>query len=185
MSHDTFKSSLSDALRAALRHKFGKVPSNAFIAREFNLRCRSAKTISQESIRRWLIGSSVPEYLHMQTLLEWLGIDANQLFKSEQSLVHGPPQLADKPKHFLLPEIEAWNQQLNRLNPKHRQSVVSMIDQLLSFSLRKIEKTYMDFSGIVSSTQAAKAALDASENIPRRPRGNSATYEKTADHRSR
>ena len=180
MQHDAIKFSFSNTLRQALRRRFRKIPSNAVIAREFNLRSHSAKTISQESVRRWLLGLSLPEYSHLQVLVRWLGIDTNSLFQTESVSLHGPPSKANIIEESLLPELRIWNRHLSELHPKHRQPIITLVDNLLSLSLERIEKTYMNFSEIVSSTQAAKAVPAASESIPRRPKGNNATFEKTA-----
>lgn len=183
MQHDTIKFSFSQLLRHALRRRFGKMPSNAVIAREFNLRCHGAKTISQESVRRWLLGATLPEYSHLEVLVRWLDIDTNLLFQpahsaSRNSLATGHPDATP------LPELQVWNRQLNQLSQRHRQPLIQLIDNLLSLSLERIEKTYIDFSEMVSSTRAARAAPAASESTRRTPTGNNATFEKTVDYRS-
>lgn len=73
---------LDRLLRSAIWGRYRKIPSNAFLAREFNLRSTSSKTVSQESFRRWMLGKSMPDYEHLRTLIGWLGLDANQIFVS-------------------------------------------------------------------------------------------------------
>lgn len=174
--------SFSTTIRAALRQRFGKIPSNAVVAREFNLRSHGAKTVSQESVRRWLLGTSLPEYSHLQVLLKWLNIDSNQLFQAEHLPQHGPPNARHPGDELLLPEISRWNQRLRQLSPKQRQPLIDVIEQLLAMNVGKTERIYMDFSGFVSSTPAARAVPAGHESIPRKPEGSSATYEKISDY---
>ncbi len=173
--------SFSTTLRAALRHRFGKIPSNALIAREFNLRSHSAKTISQESVRRWLLGTSLPEYSHLQVLVRWLNIDTNRLFETDHLPQHGPPQDKKTAHDPLLPEVNHWNLQLQQFSPRQRQTMITLIDYLLSANLGKTGTIDMNFSEIVSSTRAARAVPDENESIPRKLKDSNATFEKTAD----
>jgi hypothetical protein len=127
-----FDSPLDRLLRSAIWDRYRKIPSTAFLAREFNLRSTGSKTVSQESFRRWMLGESMPDYQHLRTLIRWLGLDANQIFVS--------------------------------LEPA------------------KTEKTYMNFSDLLASTQSATAGPGARENNLRSREGNSATYEKIDPH---
>lgn len=63
-----------DLLRQALADRYGYLPSASFVAREFNLRHKGAKTISSESVRRWLQGQCLPRIERIQTISAWLGL---------------------------------------------------------------------------------------------------------------
>lgn len=64
----------SNLLRQALVDRYGQLPSASFVAREFNLRHKGARTISSESVRRWLQGQCLPRVDRLQTISTWLGV---------------------------------------------------------------------------------------------------------------
>lgn len=69
-----------DMLRASLRDIYGKIPSAAFVAREFNLRSQWGSPVSNETARRWLRGYSVPDISRLNVFSDWLHLDYNQVF---------------------------------------------------------------------------------------------------------
>ncbi len=74
----TIEDRFATELRDALRQRYGKIPPAAFITTEFNRRLTSKNGVSQECMRRWLRGLSMPSYFHFQTLSLWLGLNANR-----------------------------------------------------------------------------------------------------------
>jgi hypothetical protein len=68
-----------DTLIAGLITRYNKLPSAAFVAKEFNLRARDTEPITQESARRWLRGKAIPEISKLFILQLWLNIDLNSL----------------------------------------------------------------------------------------------------------
>jgi hypothetical protein len=75
------KESFSALLRNSLRARYGRIPSAAVVAREFNLRAYDTSPISQESARRWLRGVSLPEEERLRVLVNWLNLDFNEALK--------------------------------------------------------------------------------------------------------
>lgn len=67
-------------LRAALKRRYKKPPSAAFVAREFNLRSKYGSPVSNETARRWIRGVSIPDAVRLVTLARWLDIDFNAVF---------------------------------------------------------------------------------------------------------
>ena len=168
-------SRLPRILHTTISRRFGKIPSKAFLAKEFNLHSTSSRTISQESIRRWLTGASMPDYEHLQTLINWLDIDANEIFP--QSVHTRAQERHLRPQSWqLLPELENWGKKLRCLNPQQRMPLMELVDQLLSLRPVRTEKTYTNFSDLVSSTRAATAGLGQSENILHRSVSSIATF---------
>lgn len=78
---------LSLALQEALTSRYGRLPSAAFVAREFNLRCDDHVSISDETARRWIRGSSLPSVARLAILGAWLDIDFNAALGFEQPSV--------------------------------------------------------------------------------------------------
>lgn len=75
------KENFSALLRDSLRSRFGRIPSAAVFAREFNLRAYDTSPISQESARRWLRGVSLPEEARLRVLVNWLNLNFNDALK--------------------------------------------------------------------------------------------------------
>ena len=71
-------------LRNALRKRYGSIPSAAFVTIQFNRRLVSKNGVSQESVRRWMRGLSMPSYLHLQILALWLGLSLDSLLGVEE-----------------------------------------------------------------------------------------------------
>ena len=81
------KDIFSKALAQALIARYNKIPSAAFVAKEFNLRALDIDPIDQESTRKWLRGLAVPELNKLFILQAWLGIDLNSMnVYSDESL---------------------------------------------------------------------------------------------------
>ncbi len=74
------KQAFSRAINEALRAHYGRVPSAAVAARDFNLRNSETPPISEETARRWMRGLSLPEGDRMSVLVKWLGLDLNTIF---------------------------------------------------------------------------------------------------------
>jgi len=79
MAENKIKEIFSKALEQALIERYGKLPSSAFVAREFNLRAASVDHINQESARKWLRGLAIPELNKLFVMQAWLGLDLNAL----------------------------------------------------------------------------------------------------------
>lgn len=86
------KENFSALLRDSLRSRFGRIPSAAVVAREFNLRAYDTSPISQESARRWLRGVSLPEEERLRVLVNWLNLDFNEALKPRTQPFGGRPQ---------------------------------------------------------------------------------------------
>ncbi len=78
------KDNFSALLRDSLRSRFGRIPSAAVVAREFNLRAYDTAPISQESARRWIRGVSLPEEERLRVLVNWLDLDFNQVLRARE-----------------------------------------------------------------------------------------------------
>lgn len=75
------KDSFSRSLRYCLNAYYGKIPSAATFARDFNLRAYGTAPITQESARRWMRGVSLPEEDRLRVLINWLDLDYNKILR--------------------------------------------------------------------------------------------------------
>lgn len=63
----------SRALRDALRKKFGKRVTAAFLSRELDLFTQGTLILSSEAVRRWMVGLSIPRANVVAVLEAYLG----------------------------------------------------------------------------------------------------------------
>ena len=71
------KENFSGLLRESLKARYGRVPSAAVLAREFNLRAYDTTPVTGESARRWLRGVCLPEEERLRVLVNWLDLNFN------------------------------------------------------------------------------------------------------------
>jgi len=74
----------ADSLNRQLLDYYGRIPSAAALARDFNLRAENIAPITQEAARRWIRGLSMPEMDKLQVLISWLGLNIDFLSESSQ-----------------------------------------------------------------------------------------------------
>jgi hypothetical protein len=79
LSKQELRDSFASALNNSLLLRYQKMPSAAFVAKEFNLRSHMTDAITQESARRWLRGLAIPDFAKLLVLRSWLDIDLNTL----------------------------------------------------------------------------------------------------------
>ena len=71
----------SEVLQKKLMDRFGRMPSANQIANQFNLRANGTEAITQETVRRWIKGLSLPQMDRFQVLSAWLGIRASEFLE--------------------------------------------------------------------------------------------------------
>lgn len=77
------KERFSYLLRENLKTRYGKIPSAEIVARNFNIRAYGTTPVTQESVRRWLRGKSLPKPEHLIVLVRWLGLNLNQIITDD------------------------------------------------------------------------------------------------------
>lgn len=71
---DHVKQAFSVELVESLKRAYGgQMPSIATVARDFSLKSPHLTHVSNETIRKWIRGESLPHVSRMQVLIEWLG----------------------------------------------------------------------------------------------------------------
>ena len=84
------KEQFARSLRENLRVRYGKLPSAAVVARDFNLRADGVSPITQESARRWIRGEAFPKPEYLEILLSWLGVSLDAAILTPEKRVHAP-----------------------------------------------------------------------------------------------
>lgn len=137
----------SRLLRESLISRYGKLPSAAFVAREFNIRAYGCEPVTQESARRWLRGLSIPTGNKLGVLQAWLQFDLNQLFipasNHQRALVENnsfpktnvqTKDYLSKPPHLDSNKEECWREELleiwNELSLAQKSAIFVIAHQL-------------------------------------------------------
>ncbi len=81
------RNNFSEALEKALIERYKKLPSAAFLAKEFNIRAKDIYTIRQETARKWLRGLAIPELDKLLILHIWLGLDLHSFGYDTEELL--------------------------------------------------------------------------------------------------
>jgi len=102
-TNNDIKDSFSAHLRECLKQRYGKIPSAAVVARDFNLRAYGTSPISQESARRWIRGVSLPEEDRLRVLVNWLNLDFNHVLKNPgiHRIIHPNHEQAQEMNHSI------------------------------------------------------------------------------------
>ena len=87
------KEQFARSLRECLKARYGKLPSAAIVARDFNLRAYGVSPITQESTRRWMRGESFPKPEYLEILLSWLAISLDPAVLTPEKRAHAPHSL--------------------------------------------------------------------------------------------
>ena len=115
MTRQTILENFSARLRDQLKQRFrGRLPSAAAFATQFNWRvAHSPLAISDETARRWIRGNCLPDETRLPVLVEWLGLDLQQVFAGPGQLESVPAlQPADREVLELFSQVDRLKKQL-------------------------------------------------------------------------
>jgi hypothetical protein len=129
---ERMKEQFARSLRESLRVRYGKLPSAAVLARDFNLRADGVSCITQESARRWMRGEAFPKSEYLEILWTWLGLslDAAVLTPEKrlpatysQGIAHGPAYITP-----MNPAEERITRLFASLSPAQKKAVMELIE---------------------------------------------------------
>ena len=153
------KEQFARSLRESLRVRYGKLPSAAAFARDFNLRAYGVSPITQESARRWMRGESFPKPEYLEILLSWLAISLDPAVLRPQMRVHAPHSPVTtyrsgyiKPMHK--PE-ECISRLITSLNPNQKKMMIELIKTCF-LKKRGGDNNYQLKSGLIKVATSRK-----------------------------
>jgi hypothetical protein len=114
-------------LNRQLLEYYGRIPSAAVLARDFNLRAANVPQISQETARRWIRGLSIPELDKLQILVDWLGLDPNFMRSNENNLNGSNNKHRGKSNPYEAALLEVFRE----TDTRGKQMLLSMANTLL------------------------------------------------------
>lgn len=119
-----------DLLRRSLIKSYGRLPSSGFVAREFNLRCEKMPPVTDETARRWIRGSTLPDASRLEVFASWLEIDFNAVFSDQRGLkagCAGVPGLAAVDTTAPTLAVEPIIQEIFRLTPQQKAALYEFV----------------------------------------------------------
>ncbi len=134
VSHLKIEERFALQLSRSLCAQYGKLPSAAFVANQLNLRIKKGdKGVSEETVRRWMRGVSMPTFANLEVLVTWLNLQCFCCVE-KQNLSHNTKQLT-KPQ--TLATHTTSDQQtirlieiFNKLSPETKSMLVDLVSSL-------------------------------------------------------
>ena len=133
----TVRLAIAKTLRKLLKKAYGgSMPSLSRIARDLALRSPNLPQVSNETIRKWLIGASIPSAIAILALADWLGSEILVPLMSKRPL---DDKKRNKPNDQSNDSVglDAWielntqrSSQPGDLQPFSNQGVVEMLQKL-------------------------------------------------------
>ena len=94
-----------EAFKGGLFEKFALIPTNSFVATQFNLRAHGTTVVSRETARKWLKGLSLPSPSHLITIIKWLKLNPSDFLadimpeaKADSPLIQNEMSIDEKNK---------------------------------------------------------------------------------------
>ena len=129
---ERMKEQFARSLRESLRVRYGKLPSAAVLARDFNLRADGVSCIAQESARRWMRGEAFPKPEYLQILINWLGVSLDAAVLTPEKRVFDAHSLDMAHRSACItsmnPAEERITQIFMTLNPEQKKVVMELIE---------------------------------------------------------
>ncbi len=126
------KEQFARSLRESLQERYGKVPSAAVVARDFNLRAYGVAPITQESARRWMRGECFPKSEYLEILISWLGVSLDAVVLTPEKRVHTPYSFDMESESGYITPMNPAEERIARLfaslSPTQKKAVMRLIE---------------------------------------------------------
>ncbi len=84
-NRETTLGKFEQTLRSGIARKFGRQVSAQRFSDQFNLRAQGTDTISRETARKWMRGTTIPDYERLAVLIRWLELDPLEFLANEHA----------------------------------------------------------------------------------------------------
>ncbi len=84
-NRETTLSKFERTLRTGIAKKLGRQVSAQRFADQFNLRAHGTDTISRETARKWIRGTTIPDYERLAVLIDWLELNPLEFLGNENA----------------------------------------------------------------------------------------------------
>jgi hypothetical protein len=124
-------------LRTGIARKLGRQVSAQRFADQFNLRANGTDTISRETARKWIRGTTIPDYERLAVLIQWLELDPREFLVSDNT----------KKNRTLLNEVNFFDRDKSK-RVEDLMEIVKALDQqsaealfITAWALRQVSKS--------------------------------------------
>ena len=114
------KIKFSEEMKLCCIKKYKVIPSNAKLSKDFYFATQYKLKVNQETFRLWLKGDSFPDLNSLLQLIDWLGLNLNNIFDCNENL-----NMENKQKQNEL-DIKS----INNLTDKNIDSVINILSSL-------------------------------------------------------
>lgn len=135
MANSQVREEFSKRLKKAFQDKGISIDSPTWLAREFNENY-AGKRVSQQTVRKWLNGESIPTHDKIKTLAQWLGVSPHELHYGEEGGAGHAAQQPAAPYRSALPDLELIRR-YRKLNVRQQQAVAEIITALAAKDRRR------------------------------------------------
>lgn len=80
------KIKFAEEMKRCCLKKYKVIPSNAKLSKDFYFATQYKLKVNQETFRLWLKGDSFPDLTSLLELIDWLGLNLNNIFEFDDNL---------------------------------------------------------------------------------------------------
>lgn len=136
MANSDGREAFSKRLRQALQQGGVALHSPTRLAEAFNDRYQG-KPITQQTVRKWLNGISIPRHDKILVLAEWLGMPADMLEYGKGGGAAGPAMQQASPAYRSILSDEELLKRYRKLNQNQQRAVAEIISGLAGKDRRR------------------------------------------------
>lgn len=136
-NRETTLSKFERTLRTGIERKLGRQVSAQRFADQFNLRAHGTDTISRETARKWIRGTTIPDYERLAVLIEWLELDPLEFLGNENAKEN--QTLLDNVDVFIDDQSRRSEDFMEIVKTLDRQSIEALF--VTAWALRQVSKS--------------------------------------------
>lgn len=124
-------------LRRGIERKLGREVSAQRFADQFNLRAHGTDTISRETARKWIRGTTIPDYERLAVLIEWLELNPLEFLGNENAQEN--QTLLNDVDIFIPDESKRMEDMMEIVKTLDQQSIEALF--VTAWALRQVSKS--------------------------------------------
>ena len=124
-------------LRTGIERKLGRQVSAQRFADQFNLRAHGTDTISRETARKWILGTTIPDYERLAVLIEWLELNPLEFLGNENAQEN--QTLLNEVDIFIPDESKRMEDLMEIVKTLDQQSIEALF--VTAWALRQVSKS--------------------------------------------
>ena len=136
-NRETTLSKFEQSLRTGIARKLGRQVSAQRFADQFNLRAHGTETISRETARKWIRGTTIPDYERLAVLIDWLELNPLEFLANENAKEN--PTLLNDVDIFIHDKSKRVEDLMEIIKALDQQSTEALF--IIAWALRQVSKS--------------------------------------------